>query len=372
MADAVSDGGLTEVAELFLRLGLIGFGGPAAHIALMEEEVVRRRGWISREEFLDLVGAVNLLPGPNSTELAIHIGGRRAGPWGQVVAGLCFILPAALIVLACAWAYQRWGRVPLVQAVWHGVKPPVLAVVAVALWGLGRTALRTPLLVAVGVVSAALAAARGHELLVLLGAGAVMLASRAQRPGRLAAAALVPGALAVVDPGGPGLSAIFAFFLKVGSVLYGSGYVLLSFLRSGLVERGHWITEAQLLDAVAIGQVTPGPVFTTATFVGYLLGGVPGGVVATAGIFLPAFVLVGLSGRLIPLIRRSPAARAFLDGVVAGSLGLLAVVTWQLARAAIDGPAAAAALLLALILLRVGVNSAWLILAGAAAGPLLS
>jgi chromate transporter len=221
------------------------------------------------------------------------------------------------------------------------------------------------------VASAVLAAAGTHELLVLLGAGAVMLASKAGHRGR-SAGALLPCALVVTDPGGPGLAAIFAFFLKVGSVLYGTGYVLLSFLRSGLVERGHWITEAQLLDAVAIGQVTPGPVFTTATFVGYLLGGVPGGAVATVGIFLPAFVLVGASGRLIPLIRRSRAARAFLDGVVAGSLGLLALVTWQLARAAIDGPVAAVALLVGVILLRAGVNSAWLILAGAAAGPLLS
>jgi chromate transporter len=373
VAGAVSaPGRLRELALLFLRLGTIAFGGPAAHIALMEEEVVRRREWLRRDEFLDLVGAVNLLPGPNSTELAIHIGQRRAGTPGLLVAGVCFILPAMLLVLLCAWAYRRFGQVPMVSAVWHGVKPVVVAIVLVALAGFARSALRRPILVAVALAAAALAAARVHELLILLGAGGVtLLAAPGARPGRALAAVLVPWWLLAPDAPAPTVGAIFRFFLQVGAVLYGSGYVLLAFLRSGLVERHAWITEAQLLDAVAVGQVTPGPVFTTATFVGYLLAGIPGGLAATVGIFLPAFVLVGLGGRLLPWVARSPVARAFLDGVVAASLGLLALVTWQLARAAVDGPAAAAVAAISLALLAAGVNSSWLILAGAATGPLL-
>lgn len=365
-------GRLRELALLFLRLGTVGFGGPAAHIALMEEEVVRRRGWLRRDEFLDLVGAVNLLPGPNSTELAIHIGRRRAGVPGLLVAGVCFIVPAALMVLACGWAYRRYGQVPVVAAMWEGVKPVVLAIVLTAMVRFARSALRGPMLVATALAATALAALRVHELLVLLGAGLAVLAARGgPRRGTALSAVLLPWWLAVPDTASPTLGAVFRFFLQVGSVLFGSGYVLLAFLRSGLVERHGWLTEAQLLDAVAVGQMTPGPVFTTATFVGYLLAGVPGGVAATVGIFLPAFLLVGVSGRLLRRIGGSPSARAFLDGVVAGSLGLLALVTWQLGRAAVTGPVAAVVTLACLALLAVGLNSTWLILAGAALGPLL-
>jgi chromate transporter len=362
---------LRALAGLFLTLGALGFGGPAAHLAMMEERVVRRRGWMTREEFLELVGVVNLLPGPNSTELAIHLGYRRAGWPGLLVAGVAFILPATLIVLACAWAYLRYGAVPAVQGIWHGVQPVVVAVVATALLGFARTTLTSVRLGVAAGASLLLAALGVNEFLVLLAAGLLGLGTA--WPGRrlalLAPWVLSLGVLAREEIGaGP----LFLFFLRVGSVLYGSGYVLLAFLRGGLVERGGWLTESQLLDAVAVGQATPGPVFTTATFVGYLLDGVPGALAATAGIFLPAFALVAASGPLVRWVRRSSPARGFLDGVIAGSLALMAVVTWQLGRAALDGPVAVLLVLGSALLLRAGVNSALLMLAGALLGLALT
>ena len=275
--------GLSELARVFLKLGVVGFGGPAAHIAMMEDEVVRRRGWLSRERFLDLVGATNLIPGPNSTEMAIHVGHARAGWPGLVVAGVSFITPAVLIVLGCAWAYVRFGALPAAGGLLYGVKPVIIAVVVQALWGLGRAATRTRAVAAAGLVSLVAVAAGVHELLVLLAAGLVLAAAR--WAGEARAARTAPGLLPLVPlvagAGGVGaapfgLGPLFLFFLKVGSVLFGSGYVLLAFLRADLVERWGWLSEAQLLDAVAVGQFTPGPVFTTATFIGYLLGGLPG------------------------------------------------------------------------------------------------
>ena len=364
---------MRELARLFTKLGVIGFGGPAAHIALMRDEVVRRRRWMSDEEFLDLVGAVNLLPGPNSTELAVHIGRRRAGVPGLLVAGLCFILPATLLVLGCAWAYVRYGRVPAVAGAWQGAKPVVVAIVLWALAGFTKIAVRSRLAAGAGVLALGLTAAGVHELVVLLVSGLLVLTAR-EGAGRAGAglAALAPWwAPGPLLPATAGLGGLFLFFLKVGSVLYGSGYVLLAFLRSGLVERSGLLTEAQLLDAVAVGQVTPGPVFTAATFVGYLLHGVPGALAATAGIFLPAFLVAGLSGVLLPRLRRSPAARAFLDGVNVGSLALMAVVTWHLGRGALTSLPAWLLAVGSLALLVAGVNSAWLIAAGAFAGFLL-
>src|SRR6266545_2228262 len=316
---------LRELAWVFLRLGTTSFGGPAAHIALMEDEAVRRRKWVSREEFLDLLGATNLIPGPNSTELAIHLGHRLAGWPGLLVAGASFIAPAMLIVGAIAWAYGRFAQLPQADAVLYGIKPVVIAIVVQALAGLARTAARTVFLAAVGLVSVALLIAGVHELAVLLIAGLVALAARALRSGKprsgaLALLAGLPSAGGAAAAGAPavGLLPLFLFFLKVGSVLFGSGYVLLAFLRADLVERWHWLTERQLLDAIAIGQVTPGPVFTTATFIGYLLRGFPGALIATLGIFLPAFVFVALSGPLVPKLRASPVFGALLDGVNVG------------------------------------------------------
>lgn len=365
---------LGELARLFLRLGATAFGGPAAHIAMMEEEVVRRRGWLAREEFLDLLGATHLIPGPNSTELAIHVGHRRAGTPGLLVAGACFILPAAAIVTVLAAVYVRVGRLPAGEGLLAGVKPVVVAVVLHALIGFGRTAVKDGALAALGVAAAAAALAGVNELAVLAAAGIASALLRrprgpAARAAALAPAAWLPAAAAAALAVPFTLSRLFLVFLKIGSVLFGSGYVLLAFLRGDLVERLGWLTEAQLIDAVAVGQVTPGPVFTTATFVGYLLGGLPGAAAATVGIFLPAFAFVAASGPLVPRLRRSPTAGAALDGVNVASLALMAVVTAQLARTAITGPVPALlALTSAALLLRGRVGSTWLVLGGAAVG----
>jgi chromate transporter len=372
---------LRELAVLFLKLGTVAFGGPAAHIAMMEDEVVRRRRWLTREKFLDLLGATNLIPGPNSTEMAIHVGYLRGGWPGLVVAGACFILPAALIVTAFAWAYVRYGSLPQAGRLLYGIKPVIIAVVLQALWGLGKTAGKTRLLAAVGLAAVVFSFLRVNELLVIFCAGVVVCVSRWFFKKRRGHSSLSLLAL-LVQTSAPsavtataatfGLWPLFLFFLKVGSVLFGSGYVLLAFLRGDLVERWHWLTNAQLLDAVAVGQITPGPVFTTATFIGYVLGGAPGAAVATLGIFLPAFVFVAVSGPLVPRIRRSETAGAFLDGVNVGSLALMVVVTFELGRAAlVDLPTVLLALASAVLLMRYRVNSAWLVLAGALIGLLV-
>jgi chromate transporter len=374
---------LVELATLFLKLGTIAFGGPAAHIAMMQDEIVRRRRWLSQEEFLDLLGATNLIPGPNSTEMAIHVGHRRAGWPGLLVAGSCFILPAALIVTGFAWAYVRFGSLPQADAVLYGVKPVIIAVVLHALWSLGRVALRTRFLAFVGAAGIVLGFLGVNELVILFGGGMTVglarcLVKRRNRGNGLSS--IVPGGptgyLMLAGTGGAtaasfGLWPLFLFFLKVGSVLYGSGYVLLAFLRADLVTRWHWLNEGQLLDAVAVGQVTPGPVFTTATFIGYVLGGPLGALIATIGIFLPAFSFVAVSGPIVPRIRKSATAGAFLDGINAASLSLMAVVTCQLGRAALIDLTTVALLAASLILLlRFRLNSAWLMLGGALAGLL--
>jgi chromate transporter len=383
---------LRELSLLFLKLGSISFGGPAAHVAMMEDEVVRRRQWLTREQFLDYVGATNLIPGPNSTELAIHIGHLRAGWRGLVVAGICFILPAVLIVGTLAWVYVRFHTLPQSAALLYGVKPVVIGVVLQALYGLGKSALKSRALVVLAVSCVTAAVAGVNELLILLVAGGLMAAActveglrsrNTETDGSSSArlffpmppfAALrasfsAPVAMAAPAAASFGLWALFGVFLKIGAVLFGSGYVLLAFLRSDLVERLGWLTERQLLDAIAIGQVTPGPVFTTATFVGYVLGGSPGALVATVGIFLPAFAFVALSGSVVPRIRRSRIAGGALDGVNAASLALMAVVTWQLGRSAVvDVFTTALSVASVILLIRYRVNSATLVLGGAVMG----
>lgn len=368
-------GELKALLLLFLRLGVSAFGGPAAHIAMMEDEVVRRRQWLTSDEFLALIGATNLIPGPNSTEMAMHIGRERAGWRGLLVAGAAFILPAALMTGTLAWVYVQYGSLPAGAAVLYGVKAVVVAVVVQALFRLGPTAAKTLPLRLLGVLATVGAALGVNELLILAlaGAAAVVLERRPPSSALFAvgplATGLTPVALATSAATPFHLVGLFLVFAKIGAVLFGSGYVLLAFLRSDLVDRLHWLTEAQLLDAVAAGQVTPGPVFTTATFIGYLLGRTPGAVVATVGIFLPAFVFVALSGVLLPLLRRSSSFRAFLDGVNVASLALMAVVAVQLARAAIvDVLTAALAVGSAVLLLRFKVNSTWLVVGGALAG----
>jgi chromate transporter len=382
-ARTTSPASLGQVALLFLKLGTIAFGGPAAHIAMMEDEVVRRRRWLSREDFLDLLGATNLIPGPNSTEMAIHIGHRKAGWPGLLVAGSCFILPAALIVTAFAWAYVHYGSLPEITNILYGVKPVIIVIVLQALWSLGRAAIKTKLAAAVAVIGVALIFFGVNELIILFGGGFIVwfvrvLKMRARNAGKLISLvsasplSLVLQAATTAGPAQLGLWPLFLFFLKVGAVLYGSGYVLLAFIRADLVERWHWLSETQLLDAIAVGQVTPGPVFTTATFIGYLLSGPAGAAVATVGIFLPAFFFVALSGPLVPRIRRSKTASAFLDGVNAASLALMFVVTYQLGRAAlVDTATLVIAILSALLLFKTRLNSAWLVLAGAILGFVL-
>lgn len=360
---------LAEVAWVALRLGFTAFGGPAVHIAMLREEVVVRRRWLTDEEFLDLLGATNLIPGPNSTEMVIHVGLRRAGWAGFAVGGLFFILPAAAIVLACAWAYVAYGRTPGAGWVLYGIKPVIIAVVLQAIWGLARTAVKTVPLALVALAGLGLYLAGVNELAILFGAGLLVASMRGVRDARAVFAPLLafvqPVAPAV--PAAPDLARLALAFLKIGAVLYGSGYVLVAFLRSEFVERLGWLTDQQLLDAVAVGQFTPGPVFTTATFVGYLIGSWPGALLATVAIFLPSFVFVALTSRLVPRLRRSTFAAAALDGVNAAALALMAGVVWQLARTAIvDVFTAVLAIVAAACLVRWKLNSAWLVLGGAA------
>jgi chromate transporter len=340
---------------------------------MMRDEVVRRRSWMTDERFLDLLGATNLIPGPNSTEMAIHIGWARRRWAGLVIAGVSFIVPAMLITGALGWAYVRFGKLPETGWLLWGVKPVILAVVVQALWRLARTAAQAWRLRILGGLAVVASVFGLNEIVVLLGAG-LLCAALAARPRRGGAPLrqLVPAlpiAVGAASLSHATLSGLFWVFVKIGSVLFGSGYVLLAFLRSDLVQRLHWLTEAQLIDAVAAGQVTPGPVFTTATFIGYLLAGPSGALVATAGIFLPAFVFVAASGPLVPKLRASAAAGAFLDGVNVASLALMAVVTVQLGHAAIvDLQTALLGLAAALLLLRFQTNSTWLVVGGAIIG----
>ncbi len=369
---------LFEVAALFLRLGATAFGGPAAHIALMEQEVVVRRGWLSRTEFLDLMGIVNLIPGPNSTEMAIFIGYRRAGWLGMLVGGICFILPAALIVSLIASAYVKYGKLPQAEGLLYGVKPVIIAVMAQAMWNLGRTAVKTRLLAIIGTGAVAMSFMAVNPLWVLLFPALLMLAARAAAQPREAMSGLTP--LLGATPGFQLLSTagtmtpfsvwpMCLFFLKVGSVLFGSGYVLLVFLRTDLVEHRQWLTDGQLLDAISVGQFTPGPLLTTATFIGYILGGPQAALLATVAIFLPAFVLAAIIGPFASRLRQSRLAGGFLDGLNVASLALMLVVTWQLGRTAlVDWLTVSFAVAAAVWLLFFRVNSTWLILGGAALG----
>jgi chromate transporter len=347
---------------------------------MMEEEFVRRRKWISEAEFLDRLAAANLIPGPSSTEVAIFIGHLKRGWRGLIVAGCCFIIPAAVLVSGIAWAYVRFGSLPQVGAVLYAIKPVVVAIVVQALGKLARTGVRTIFLavVAAGAAGLTLLGISPIMVLVLAGmvsAGALWVRNRALPVSlvglpKLLAATVAAAGMGAVFP--VTLIRLFLSFLKMGSVVFGSGYVLLAFLRSEFVERLHWLTEKQLIDAVAVGQFTPGPLFTTATFIGYVVAGWAGALVATVGIFVPGFLLVAAMGPLIPRIRRSPIVAAALDGVIAASIALMAVVTWQLGKAAIvDRTTLAIFALSAAALIRFRLNSASLIGAAAVVGWLL-
>jgi len=369
-------GSLIELAGLFLRLGTIAFGGPPSHIAMMEDEVVTRRAWLTREQFLDFLGAANLIPGPTSTELAIYVGRTQAGWVGLLVAGSCFILPSSIMVATLAWLYMRYGSLPQMAGFFYGVKPVVIALIVLAVVKLARSAVKSVWL-ALLCLLAVLAFSLGlNELLVL--AGGALVAGFAHRfrsnrdrrlpslPALLKLSGLYVGAAATSTFS---LAALFLVFLKIGAILFGGGYVLIALLRSNLVARLGWISERQLLDAIAMGQVTPGPISTAATFIGFIVGGLPGATVATIAMFLPAFLFVGVSGPLIPRLRRSPLAGTMLDGVNVAALALIAVVAWQLSRTAIvDWITLVVAGISLLLLSRYRVNSTWLILAGAVLG----
>jgi chromate transporter len=394
-------GSLLELARIFLRLGFTAFGGPAAHIALFQDEFVRRRGWLTDQYFLDLLGATNLIPGPNSTEMAMHIGQLRAGWRGLIVAGACFILPAALLVGLLAWVYVSFNQLPAVGWLLYGIKPVIIAIIAQAIYALGLKAAKSPFYIALGIGVFALSLFGGVSELPLLFGGAllallVMNAGKWRETSarlpliagavglialivltvrdlmatltRVAPNAVVDGALVAAQV--PfALSELFLTFLRIGSVIYGSGYVLIAFLETEFIARLGWLTPQQLLDAVAIGQFTPGPLFTTATFVGYTVGGVPGAALATLGIFLPAFVFVWLIHPLVPRIRQSPLLSALLDGVNAAAIALMAAVTVGIAQAAlVDWVTVALAVVAAVLLIRYKVNATLLIVGGGIVG----
>ena len=378
-------GRLGALARLFLKLGFVAFGGPAAHIAMLEDEVVERRGWLSRQHFLDLIGATNLVPGPNSTEMVMHVGYERAGWRGLFVAGACFIGPAVLLTGLLAWMYVAYGEVPAVAPLLVGIKPAVLAIILGALWKLGKKAIKGWRLgvLAVAVTAAVLGGIGEVPALFVGGILGAFWLKLARTPDSGSAARLLPILFLQTAPvaggaaagsvagavGGVSLWKLFGFFLKVGSVLYGSGYVLVAFLEGDLVDSYGWLTQAQLLDAIAIGQFTPGPVLSTATFVGYLIEGVPGALVATLGIFLPSFVFVGLLNPLVPKLRKSAWLSAFLDAVNAAAVALMAAVTLELGLAVLVEPAALAIFALAaLTVLRFKLSTVWIVLGGAALG----
>jgi chromate transporter len=376
---------LLEIAGLFFRFGFIAFGGPAAHIAMMDDEFVERRKWVTRQHFLDLVGATNLIPGPNSTEIVMHLGYERGGLLGMAVAGVCFIVPAAGLTGALAWAYVKYGALPAVEPFLVGIKPAVIAIVLGALWKLGNKAVQGWRLGLIGASATAASLAGAGEIVTLavigvLGtiwlhtsrgesaaAGIVLLLSQTKRQ-VFAAVAAASGVASAIS-----LTKLGLFFLKIGSILYGSGYVLIAFLEGGLVNDYGWLTKSQLLDAVAAGQFTPGPVLTTATFIGYVLMGWRGAVVSTLGIFLPSFLFVAILNPIIPKLRKSRWSAAFLDAVNAAALGLMAAVVIELARfTLITWQAIVVAMAAAACVFFLRLNSAYLVLGGALLGWALS
>lgn len=368
---------LKEVALLFLRIGATAFGGPAAYIAIMQRETVRQRRWLEDQQFLDMVGATNLIPGPNATEMALYLGMVRAGWSGYAISGLLFILPGALATLALAWVYVTYGSLPQVGWVLYGVKPIVIAIVLQALWDLGRKGIKGPLTAIIGAAAVAFYLLGVNEIALLFAGAAAVLAVRGglrfwkKGAGAMLALpilgtplSLLPAAAVPFSPLG-----LFIAMLKIGAVLYGSGYVLLAFFNSEFVVRLGWLTHQQLLDAIAVGQITPGPVASSATFIGYLLGGWQSALLATLAFFLPSFFFVALLSRILPWLRKKWWSEAFLDGVNVASLGLMAGVTWQLGRTGIvDWYTIVLAVAALILVFRFRVNSSWLILGGAVLG----
>ena len=373
-------GRLREVALLFLKLGAFSFGGPAVYVALMHHEIVHRHRWIDEQRFLDLVGTTNLIPGPNATEMAIHLGLIRAGWRGLIAAGTLFVLPGMAATLLVAWAYVTYGSIPEVGWVLYAVKPVVIGIVIEALWNLGRKGIKGPTTATVGMGIVVLYLLGFNEIALLFGGAAMVLlvySGRRLMKHGLFAVVSIPALFqissstlnAAVVPFSQ--TALFLSFLKIGSVLFGSGYVLLAFLRSEFVVNLGWLTNQQVLDAVVAGQITPGPVFSSATFIGYLVGGWSSALLATLGIFLPSFLFVALLSRILPFVRKSPWAATFLDGVNAASLGLMAGVTVQLGQTAlIDIFTVVVSLITLFVIFRFRINLVWLILGGGLLGAI--
>ena len=368
---------LLEVAQVFLKLGTVAFGGPAAHIGMMRDEVVRRRQWLSDQEFLDLLGAANLIPGPNSTEMTILLGAKRAGWRGLIIGGVSFIVPAMLIVMVFGWLYVTYGSLPQMEWLLYGVKPVMVSIIAQAVWELGKRAVKGPLTLSVGAMALLLYALGVAEIPLLFAGGllVMLIQNRARLHWRSGAAAiLLGGSLRPMAPAATtpfSYTQLFLSFFKIGAVLYGSGYVLIAFMQGEFVQRLGWLTNQQLLDAIVVGQITPGPLFTSATFTGYILGGVPGAIIATIAIFLPAFILVALVRPFVPRLRQSAWLGPLLDGVNVVSLALIVGVTVGLGRASLIDPLTIAIAILSLvILLRFKINSTWLVLGGALMGLL--
>lgn len=366
---------LSQIAKLFLKLGVIGFGGPAVHIALMEEEVVRKRKWMSETHFLDLVGATNLIPGPNSTEMTMHIGHERAGWKGLIVAGSCFIFPAVIITAFFAWLYKQYGQVPLVQPFLYGIKPAIIAVVVSLMINLGKKAVKSIELAVVGVMASVAVLAGFNEIYILFGGGLLGIVIYLFKSNRNVINGIFPfvplqilySSISLYD------FKIFLTFLKIGSILYGSGYVLFAFLDAELVGRGT-LTKQQLVDAIAVGQFTPGPVFSSATFIGWQMDGAPGAIAATIGIFLPSFLFVALLNPVIPRLRKSKLLSAFLDMVNVVSIAIILSVVVELSMVALlDWRAITIALISFVITFYFKkLNTAFIILLGALAGYALS
>ncbi len=368
---------LQEISRLFLRLGFTAFGGPVAHIAMMHDEVVKKRHWLTEQEFLDILGATNLIPGPNSTEMAIHLSFKRAGWWGLLMGGISFTAPAVILMLLCAVAYQQFGATPQGEWLLYGVKPVAIAIIAQALWKLGKKAIKDKFGVGLAVFNVVLSLVGLHELWLLFISGFIgfgkKFGTQWLKTDQTRSLTPLPFLLWLnTTPANFSLGWLFLMFLKVGAVLYGSGYVLVAFLRADFVERLGWLTDQQLLDAIAIGQITPGPLSSTATFIGYLLGGVPGAGVATLGMFLPSFLFVMVLNPILPKLLQAKSFRAFLDGVNIGALSLMTVVTVFLAQSSLVDPLTIGVAIAALFLLiKYQVNSLWLVLAGMAIGLVL-
>ncbi|MFM6754907.1 MAG: chromate transporter [Dolichospermum sp.] len=376
---------LTEIAKIFLKLGIIGFGGPVAHIAMIEDEIVKRRQWLTQEHFLDLLGATNLIPGPNSTEMAIHIGYIYAGWLGLIIAGICFILPAVLITGFLAWIYVSFGKLPQIAPLFYGIKPVVLAIIINAVWGLGKKAVKTRKLLIIAIVVALInQLTQINEIVVLFMGGILgMIWLRSGNQTNLIILGLTTGTFletTIINNLNNHVSVplwkLGFFFLKVGSVLFGGGYLLIAFLQKGLVEEYGWLTQQQLLDGIAIGQFTPGPVLSTATFIGYIIAGFPGAIVATVGIFLPSFLFVAILNSFMDTLRKSSWTRPFLDAVNVSAVALMTTTTIQLGITTLIFPKTNSldflglgiAVISAILVIRYRINSIYLILGGSIIG----